>query len=165
MDDIKKGGIGGLGLGAKGVVLDFHNAPDRKIGPQAEFFYCGGDAEWKSLYCGTISMEYAGEKFPLFLGLNNRRKLTAFNGIDFYLNGVLKGGPVYVPHFGLRSGVRFEAGLGAAQKVGSRRFFWDLNAGHHLFYDNQAAGDFWEHFKLSPSLIFGLTVFLEYQKN
>ena len=77
------------------------------------------------------------------------------------LNGVIKGGPVFVKNLGVRTGGRAEAGFGFLTPVGGRNIFWDFNMGPHLYYDNQKGGDFWNKAKFSPAVVLGASFFLE----
>ena len=138
------GGVGGFGGGARLVALGFQNSSEQTFAPQVE-----------------ASFEYAGRRSPIFIGMNNRAKILRFGGVNLYLNGVIKGGPVFVKNLGFRTGGRAEAGFGFLTPVGGRNIFWDFNMGPHLYYDNQKGGDFWNKAKFSPAVVLGASFFLE----
>ena len=155
------GGVGGFGGGARLVALGFQNSSEQTFAPQVEASYCAAPADLKNIYCGEASFEYAGRRSPIFIGMNNRAKILRFGGVNLYLNGVIKGGPVFVKNLGFRTGGRAEAGFGFLTPVGGRNIFWDFNMGPHLYYDNQKGGDFWNKAKFSPAVVLGASFFLE----
>lgn len=160
-DEKQSGGIGGFGGGLRASVWNFHNAPERVVAPQLELLYCGGDREGSNLICATAGFEYSERETPLWIGLNNRKKLGTFNKLDVYLNGIFSAGPVYVKNGEMLTGGRGAAGLGVVMFLGDSPLFWDLNVGPTLFYRGEAVGKFWNKFEIAPTIIFGATFLFE----
>ncbi len=161
MDDkpVQRGGIEGYGAALRAVALDFHNAPERIVAPQVEAIYYGGDAGLEQIISGVVSVEYVERRLPVFFGVHFRQRFSHFDDFDCYWNVVAKAGPIFAKNLGVKSGGRFETGLGILTPIAGQKVFWDFNLASHLFYNAEAHGNVFHKVEITPALISGATFY------
>ena len=156
---VQSGGVGGYGVALRAVALNFHDAPERIVAPQVEAVYYGGDAGLDQIISGVVSVEYTERRLPVFFGFHFRQRFSRFEDFDCYWNVVVKAGPIYSKNLGVKSGGRFETGLGILTPIAGQKVFWDFNLAPHLFYDAESPGDFLHKVEITPALISGATFY------